>query len=65
MSIGRRPFTEGLSLDKAGIKLDEKGRVVVDDQAREKRRENNEMKKRMIEKKDFRFEIEKNENRAE
>lgn len=32
MSIGRRPFTDGLGLDKAGVKLDEKGRVVVDDQ---------------------------------
>jgi hypothetical protein len=50
VSIGRRPFTEGLSLDKAGVKLDEKGRVVVDDQVREKRRkekrrETNEMKR--------------------
>ena len=27
VSVGRRPFTEGLQLDKAGIKLDEKGRV--------------------------------------
>ena len=27
VSVGRRPFTEGLQLEKAGIKLDEKGRV--------------------------------------
>jgi dihydrolipoamide dehydrogenase len=31
VSIGRKPYTEGLNLDKAGVKLDEKGRVVVDD----------------------------------
>ncbi len=31
VAIGRRPFTEGLGLDKAGVQTDEKGRVVVDD----------------------------------
>jgi dihydrolipoamide dehydrogenase len=30
VSIGRRPYTEGLGLEKAGVKLDEKGRVAVD-----------------------------------
>lgn len=30
LAIGRRPFTEGLGLDKAGVKLDERKRVVVD-----------------------------------
>jgi dihydrolipoamide dehydrogenase len=30
VSIGRRPYTEGLALDKAGVKLDERGRVAVD-----------------------------------
>jgi dihydrolipoamide dehydrogenase len=30
MSIGRKPFTEGLDLDKAGIKMDERGRIAVD-----------------------------------
>lgn len=31
MSIGRRPFTDGLNLDKAGIKLDDRGRIAVND----------------------------------
>ncbi len=30
VSIGRRPNTEGLGLDNAGVKLDERGRVAVD-----------------------------------
>ena len=30
VSIGRRPYTEGLGLDKAGVKLDPRGRVVTD-----------------------------------
>lgn len=30
VSIGRRPYTEGLGLDKAGVKMDERGRVTVD-----------------------------------
>jgi dihydrolipoamide dehydrogenase len=28
--IGRRPFVEGLGLDKAGVKLSERGRIAVD-----------------------------------
>ena len=31
IAIGRRPYTEGLQLENAGIKLDEKGRVPVDE----------------------------------
>ncbi len=31
IAIGRRPFTEGLGLDKTKIKLDEKGRIEVDE----------------------------------
>ena len=31
VSIGRRPYTEGLGLNEAGVALDEAGRVVVDD----------------------------------
>jgi dihydrolipoamide dehydrogenase len=34
MSIGRRPYTEGLGLDKAGVKLDNRGRVITDDHYR-------------------------------
>ena len=34
VSTGRKPHTENLGLDKAGVKLDEKGRVMVDDQLR-------------------------------
>jgi dihydrolipoamide dehydrogenase len=30
VAVGRRPYTEGLGLDKAGVGLDEKGRVRVD-----------------------------------
>ncbi|MDY0871906.1 dihydrolipoyl dehydrogenase [Dongia rigui] len=30
VSVGRRPYTEGLGLEKAGVKLDERGRVAVD-----------------------------------
>ena len=30
VAIGRRPYTEGLGLDKVGIKLDERGRIPVD-----------------------------------
>lgn len=30
VAIGRRPYTQGLGLDKAGVKLDERGRIVVD-----------------------------------
>jgi dihydrolipoamide dehydrogenase len=31
LSIGRRPYTEGLGLEKVGIKVDSKGRVEVND----------------------------------
>jgi dihydrolipoamide dehydrogenase len=30
LAIGRRPFTEGLGLSEAGVKLDERGRVATD-----------------------------------
>ena len=32
VSVGRKPYTENLGLEKAGIKLDEKGRVEVNEQ---------------------------------
>lgn len=31
VAIGRRPFTKGLGLDKAGVKLDDKGRVDINE----------------------------------
>jgi len=31
VSVGRKPYTENLGLDNVGIKLDEKGRIEVDD----------------------------------
>jgi dihydrolipoamide dehydrogenase len=31
IAIGRRPYTEGLGLEHTKVKLDEKGRIVVDD----------------------------------
>lgn len=31
VSVGRRPFTEGLGLEKAGVELDERGRVKVNE----------------------------------
>ncbi len=31
VAIGRRPYTEGLALENAGVELDDKGRVKVDD----------------------------------
>jgi dihydrolipoamide dehydrogenase len=34
VAVGRRPFTEGLALEKAGIGLDEKKRIQVDDHLR-------------------------------
>ena len=34
LSIGRRPFTDGLGLDAAGVQLDNRGRVQVDEQFR-------------------------------
>jgi glutathione reductase (NADPH) len=33
-AVGRNPHTEGLGLEKAGVKLDEHGAVVVDDSSR-------------------------------
>jgi dihydrolipoyl dehydrogenase len=32
VAIGRVPYTEGLGLDEAGVKRDEKGRIAVDEQ---------------------------------
>lgn len=34
VSIGRRPYTDNLGLDKAGVKMDERGRVEVDNHLR-------------------------------
>lgn len=34
VSVGRRPYTDGLNLEAAGVKTDEKGRVEVDDYLR-------------------------------
>lgn len=34
VAVGRRPYTDGLGLDKAGVETDDKGRVVVDDHLR-------------------------------
>ncbi|MEM8583130.1 MAG: dihydrolipoyl dehydrogenase [Bacteroidota bacterium] len=34
IAIGRRPYTDNLGLDKAGVDLDDRGRVVVDDHLR-------------------------------
>ncbi len=34
VAVGRRPYTEGLELDKAGVKVDEQGFILVDDQQR-------------------------------
>ncbi len=31
VSVGRKPYTDGLNTDKAGVKLDDKGRVEVND----------------------------------
>lgn len=31
VSTGRRPFTDGLGLDKVGIKMDNRGRIEIDD----------------------------------
>lgn len=33
-TVGRRPYSEGLGLDKAGLKTDERGFLMVDDQMR-------------------------------
>jgi len=34
VAVGRRPYTDGLGLDKAGVQLDDKKRVKVDDHLR-------------------------------
>ncbi len=34
LSVGRKPYTEGLGLEEAGVKLDNHGRVVTDDNFR-------------------------------
>ncbi|MHB1666194.1 MAG: FAD-containing oxidoreductase [Thiomonas sp.] len=34
LAVGRRPNTDGLGLDLAGIRIDERGYIVVDDQCR-------------------------------
>ena len=31
IAVGRKPYTEGLNLNKIGVKKDEKGRVKVDE----------------------------------
>ena len=31
VAVGRKPFTDGLGLEKAGVKTDKAGRVEVDD----------------------------------
>ena len=31
ISVGRKPYTDNLGLDKAGVKVDERGRIEVDD----------------------------------
>lgn len=31
MAVGRRPYTENLGLDKAGVQVDERGRIAVND----------------------------------
>lgn len=31
VSVGRRPYTDGLNVDKAGVALDERGRVITND----------------------------------
>jgi len=31
VAVGRRPYTEGLGLAEAGVKMDERGRIAVDD----------------------------------
>ncbi len=34
VAVGRKPYTENLGLDKAGVQLDDRGRVLVDDHLR-------------------------------
>jgi dihydrolipoamide dehydrogenase len=32
VSVGRRPVTKGLNLEKIGVEVDDKGRIIIDDQ---------------------------------
>ncbi|OSD03673.1 dihydrolipoyl dehydrogenase [Trametes coccinea BRFM310] len=32
VAVGRRPYTEGLNLEAAGVEVDNRGRIVIDDQ---------------------------------
>lgn len=32
VAVGRRPYTDGLGLDKIGVEVDNRGRIVIDDQ---------------------------------
>jgi dihydrolipoamide dehydrogenase len=32
VSVGRRPYTQGLNIEAAGVEMDNKGRIVIDDQ---------------------------------
>jgi dihydrolipoamide dehydrogenase len=32
VAVGRRPFTDGLNLEAAGVELDNRGRIIIDDQ---------------------------------
>jgi len=36
IAIGRRPYTQGLGLDKIGVDVDERGRVIIDSEYRTK-----------------------------
>jgi len=36
VAIGRRPYTQGLGLDKIGLELDNRGRLIIDQQYRTK-----------------------------
>src|SRR4051794_36173965 len=36
VAIGRRPYTTGLGLDKIGLEVDDKGRIVIDQEYRTK-----------------------------
>lgn len=32
VAVGRRPYTEGLNIEAAGVEMDNRGRVIIDDQ---------------------------------